>query len=42
VDRPVCFCGRLANYLSINQDQAIEQGSACSAEVLADFNGSTT
>ena len=37
LDRPVYFCGRLANYLYINQDQAIEQGFACSAEVLADF-----
>jgi len=37
LERPVYFCGRLANYLYINQDQAIEQGFACSAEVLADF-----
>jgi UDP-galactopyranose mutase len=37
LDRPVYFCGRLANYLYINQDQAIEQGFACSAEVLADL-----
>ncbi len=34
MDRPVYFCGRLANYLYINQDQAIEQAFACSAEVL--------
>lgn len=40
LDRPVYFCGRLANYLYINQDQAIEQGFACSAEVLADLEGS--
>ncbi len=38
--RPVYFCGRLANYLYINQDQAIEQGFACSAEVLGDLTGS--
>lgn len=30
---PVFFCGRLANYLYINQDQAIEQGFACVAEL---------
>jgi UDP-galactopyranose mutase len=42
LDRPVYFCGRLANYLYINQDQAIEQGFACSAEVLADLSGSTS
>ncbi|MBW3613753.1 MAG: FAD-dependent oxidoreductase [Actinobacteria bacterium] len=36
LDRPVYFCGRLANYLYINQDQAIEQGFACSDTVLAD------
>ena len=41
LDRPVYFCGRLANYLYINQDQAIEQAFACSAEVLADLTGST-
>ncbi len=41
LDRPVYFCGRLANYLYINQDQAIEQGFACSAEVLGDLAGST-
>lgn len=35
--RPVYFCGRLANYLYINQDQAIEQGFTCSSEVLADL-----
>jgi UDP-galactopyranose mutase len=41
LERPVYFCGRLANYLYINQDQAIEQGFACAAEVLADLGGST-
>ncbi len=40
LDRPVYFCGRLANYLYINQDQAIEQGFACAAEVLADLGAS--
>ncbi|MBW3574555.1 MAG: NAD(P)-binding protein [Actinobacteria bacterium] len=40
LDRPVYFCGRLANYLYINQDQAIEQGFACSTEVLGDLTGS--
>lgn len=40
LDRPVYFCGRLANYLYINQDQAIEQGFACSTEVLRDFGSS--
>lgn len=30
---PVFFCGRLANYVYINQDQAIEQAFACSEEV---------
>ena len=33
---PVHFCGRLANYLYINQDQAIEQGLACAQEVLGE------
>ena len=42
LDRPVYFCGRLANYLYINQDQAIEQGFACSAEVLADLGAPTS
>ena len=37
LDRPVYFCGRLANYLYINQDQAIEQAFACAAEVLGDL-----
>lgn len=41
LDRPVYFCGRLANYLYINQDQAIEQGFACAATVLADLGSST-
>lgn len=36
LDRPVHFTGRLANYLYINQDEAIEQGFACAAAVLAD------
>lgn len=35
--RPVYFCGRLANYLYINQDQAIEQGFACAEAVKRDF-----
>lgn len=30
---PVFFCGRLANYCYINQDQAIEQAFACATEV---------
>ena len=42
LDRPVYFWGRLANYLCINQDQAIEQGFACSAEVLGDLTGSSS
>ena len=37
LDRPVYYCGRLANYLYINQDQTIEQGFACAGEVLADL-----
>ncbi len=41
LDRPVYFCGRLANYLYINQDQAIEQAFACSRQVLADLGCST-
>lgn len=32
---PVYFCGRLANYCYINQDQAIAQGLATAQEVLA-------
>ena len=32
-DRPIYFCGRLANYLYINQDQAIAQGFDCATEV---------
>ena len=35
--RPVYFCGRLANYAYINQDQAIEQAFACAGEVLSDL-----
>ena len=42
LDRPVYFCGRLANYLYINQDQAIEQGFACSGEVLGDLVGAAS
>ena len=30
---PVLFCGRLANYVYINQDEAIAQGMACAAKV---------
>jgi UDP-galactopyranose mutase len=37
VGRPVYFCGRLANYLYINQDQAIEQGFDCSTRLLRDL-----
>jgi UDP-galactopyranose mutase len=32
---PVFFCGRLANYVYINQDEAIAQGMACAAAVSA-------
>ena len=32
---PVAFCGRLANYAYINQDEAIAQGMACAREVSA-------
>ncbi len=32
---PVDFCGRLANYQYINQDEAIAQGIACAARVGA-------
>lgn len=32
---PVHFCGRLANYLYINQDEAIAQGMQCADELLA-------
>jgi UDP-galactopyranose mutase len=35
--RPVFFCGRLANYVYINQDQAIEQGFASADEVRGAF-----
>jgi UDP-galactopyranose mutase len=34
---PVFFCGRLANYLYINQDQAIEQGFACAEAVRCEL-----
>jgi UDP-galactopyranose mutase len=30
---PVAFCGRLANYVYINQDEAIAQGMACAADL---------
>jgi UDP-galactopyranose mutase len=36
---PVFFCGRLANYLYINQDEAIAQGMACAREVVALLDG---
>ena len=32
---PVFYCGRLANYVYINQDEAIAQSMACATEVLA-------
>jgi UDP-galactopyranose mutase len=32
---PVFFCGRLANYTYINQDQAIAQGISCARQVAA-------
>jgi UDP-galactopyranose mutase len=32
---PVAFCGRLANYVYINQDEAIAQGMACAADLSA-------
>lgn len=35
--RRVYFCGRLANYLYINQDQAIEQAFACATAVIRDL-----
>ncbi|WP_103500196.1 MULTISPECIES: FAD-dependent oxidoreductase [unclassified Streptomyces] len=41
---PVFFCGRLANYLYINQDEAIAQAMACAEEVdafLASAGGGT-
>ena len=31
--RPVFFCGRLANYVYINQDEAIDQAVKCAEEV---------
>ena len=40
LDRPVHFCGRLANYLYINQDEAIEQALDCSAQVVKQLGGS--
>lgn len=41
LSRPVYFCGRLANYVYINQDQAIEQAFACASQVLTDLGSST-
>lgn len=34
---PVFFCGRLANYVYINQDEAIAQAMACADEIIAFF-----
>ncbi len=34
-NRPVWFCGRLANYQYINQDEAIRQGLDCAARIAA-------
>ncbi|GAB3066728.1 hypothetical protein GCM10027186_18610 [Micromonospora schwarzwaldensis] len=34
-DLAVFYCGRLANYEYINQDQAIEQGMACARDVAS-------
>jgi UDP-galactopyranose mutase len=36
---PVFFCGRLATYRYIDQDQAIEQAFACADRVLATLRG---
>jgi UDP-galactopyranose mutase len=33
--RPVWFCGRLANYQYIDQDEAIRQGLDCATEIAA-------
>lgn len=33
--RPIWFCGRLANYQYINQDEAIRQGLDCAARIAA-------
>lgn len=41
IARPVYFCGRLANYVYINQDQAIEQGFECARSVLRDFGSAS-
>jgi UDP-galactopyranose mutase len=35
---PVYFAGRLANYLYINQDEAIRQGFDCADTILADLS----
>ncbi|MGI9584859.1 MAG: UDP-galactopyranose mutase [Acidimicrobiia bacterium] len=34
---PLYFCGRLANYLYINQDEAIRQGFDCADAILEDL-----
>ena len=34
---PIHFCGRLANYQYINQDEAIVQGLTCAASILETF-----
>jgi UDP-galactopyranose mutase len=34
-DRPIVFCGRLANYTYINQDEAILQGMKAASDILA-------
>ena len=34
---PVYFCGRLANYQYINQDEAILQGFECAKNIIKDF-----
>lgn len=36
---PVFYCGRLATYQYINQDQAIEQAFACAQDVIKELNG---
>lgn len=39
LEMPVFFCGRLANYAYINQDEAIEQALACAAGVREVLRG---
>ena len=34
---PIYFCGRLANYQYINQDEAILQGFECAKKIIRDF-----